>query len=244
VAGGVNFTRTLDLSWALVGGLSGSLRQNLSEGAFNTDTVDASIGVRFTRGLEAVTVGLQGQYFGVDSDAYRTAGGVVAQWQHSFDERTQATVFGQYAALRYDTQPVRNADRSILGLAYAKAFAGKYSPALFASLYGGEEKEVDEAFPHLGHKPVGVRLGGQMQLGGGYFAFGNLSYEHREYNGPDPVFLVVREDDQFDATLGLSYLWRPGATLRLQVVYTNNDSNIVLNKYDRTEISIGARFFF
>jgi len=91
---------------------------------------------------------------------------------------------------------------------------------------------------------VGVRFGGQVQLGGGYFAFGNLSYEHREYNGPDPVFLVVREDDQTDATLGLSYLWRPGATLRAQIVYTSNSSNIVLNDYDRTEISLAARFNF
>jgi tetratricopeptide (TPR) repeat protein len=244
VAGGVNFTRKLNLSWALVGGLSGALRQNLSKSTFNTETVDGSFGVRFARGLEAVTVGLQGQYFGVDANAYRTAGGAIAQWQHSFDERTQGTVFGQYTALRYDTQPVRNADRSILGVAYAQAFSGEYAPAIFLSLYGGEEKVVDEAFPHLGHEPIGVRLGGNLRLGGGYSAFGLLSYERREYGGPDPVFLVVREDKQTDVTLGVSYLWRAGATLRLQVLHTDNSSSIVLNDYDRTEISLAARFNF
>lgn len=243
-AGGVNFTRRLDLSWALVGGFGGVVRQNLSKGAFNTDTVDGSLGLRFTRGLEAVTVGLQGQYFAVDADTYRTTGGGIAQWQHSFDERSQATVFGQYAALRYDTQPVRNADRSVVGAAYAHAFSGELAPAIFLSVYGGEEKEVDEAFPHLGHEPMGARIGGQFRLGGGWSVFGSLSYERREYNGTDPLFLVVREDEQTDVSMGLSYLWRPGTTLRLELAHTDNSSNIVLNDYDRTVASLSARLNF
>jgi len=244
LAGGLNFTRKLDLSWALVGNFGGVVRQNLSESAFNTDTVDGSLGIRFTRGLNAVTVGLQGQYFAVDTDSYRTSGGAIAQWQHNYDERTQATVFGQHAALRYETQPVRNADRNIIGIAYAKAFSGEYAPAVFLSLYGGEEKEVNEAFPHLGHEPVGARFGAQMRLGGGWSAFGSLAYERREYRGTDPLFLVVREDEQTDVSAGVSYLWRSGTTLRLQVAHTANSSNIVLNDYDRTVASVAARFNF
>jgi len=244
LAAGVNFTRKLNLSWSLVGGFSGNFRQNLAESAFNTDTVDGSLGARYTRGLEAITVGTQGQYFGVDSDRYRTTGGLVAQWQHSFDERTQATVFGQYASLHYPTQLVRNAHRGIVGVAYAQAFVGEYSPALFLSLYGGEEKEVDEAFPHLGHKPVGVRVGGQWRLGGGWSAFGSASYERRKYGGIEPLFLVTREDKQTDVNAGLSYLWRAGTTLLFQVSHTSNSSNVVLNDFDRTIVSTSARFNF
>jgi hypothetical protein len=244
VALGTYFTRKLSLSWSLVGNLGGVLRRNFSANIFDTDTVDGSLGVRFARGLDAVTVGLQGQYFGVGSAGYRTTGGGVAQWQHNFDERTQATVFGQYAALRYDTQPVRDADRGIAGVAFGKTFIGAYAPTVFLSVYGGQEKEVDEAFPHLGHTPAGVRLGGQVRLGGGYSAYGSVAYEQREYGGPDPLFLVTREDKQTDVILGLSYLWRPGVTFRAQGWYTDNSSNIVLNNYDRTEISLGVRFNF
>jgi hypothetical protein len=244
LAAGVNFTRKLDLSWALVGGFSGVMRQNFTQGIFSTDTLDGSLGVRFTRGLEAITVGAQGQYFAVDADTYRTTSGVVGQWQHSFDERTQATVFGQHAALRYKTQPVRNADRSIVGVAYAQAFSGEYAPAVFVSLYGGEEKEVNEAFPHLGHKPAGVRLGAQWRLGGGWSLFGSASYERRKYGGVEPLFLVTREDKQTDVNLGLSYLWRSGTTLRLQAAHTSNSSNIVLNDFDRTVVGVSARFNF
>lgn len=244
VAAGVNFTRKLDLSWSLVGGFSGVMRQNLTQDSFNTDTLDGSLGVRFTRGLNAITVGAQGQYFAVDTDTYRTTSGVVGQWQHSFDERTQATIFAQRAALRYDTQPVRDADRSIVGVAYAQSFSGEYAPAIFVSLYGGEEKEVNEAFPHLGHKPVGARLGGQWRLGGGWSLFGSASYERRQYGGIEPLFMVKREDKQTDVNLGLSYLWRSGTTLRLQAAHTSNASNVVLNDFDRTVVSVSARFNF
>jgi outer membrane protein len=243
-AAGVNFTRKLNVSWSVVGGFSGSLRQNLSEAQFNTDTVDGSIGVRFTRGLNAITVGTQGQYFAVDTDRYRTTGGGIAQWQHSFDERTQGTVFAQHAALRYPTQQVRNADRSIVGVAYAQAFSGDYSPAVYLSLYGGEEKEVNDLFPHLGHKPVGARAGGQLRLGGGWSAFGSMSYERRKYGGIEPLFLVQREDKQADLNAGLSYLWRSGTTLLLQASHTSNSSNVVLNDFDRTVVSTSVRMNF
>lgn len=232
------------MAWSIVGGFSGAVRNNLSAASFNTDTVDGSLGVRFTRGLEAITLGLQGQYFAVDTERYRTTSGFVSQWQHSFDERTQATVFGQFAALRYPTQPVRDADRDIIGVAYAQAFTGEYAPALFASLYGGEEKQKNELFPHLGHKPVGARLGGQWRLGGGWSAFGSASYEQRKYGGTEPLFLVQRKDKQADLNAGLSYLWRPGTTLRLQLAHTNNSSNVVLNDFDRTAISMSMRVNF
>ena len=243
-AAGVNFTRKLNVSWSVVGGFSGSIRQNLSEAQFGTDTVDGSIGMRYSSGLNAITVGAQGQYFAVDTDRYRTAGGAVAQWQRSFDERTQGTVFVQHAALRYPTQSVRNADRSIVGVAYAQSFSGEYSPALFLSLYGGEEKEVNELFPHLGHKPLGARLGGQLRLGGGWSLFGSASYERRKYGGTEPLFLVQREDKQSDINAGVSYLWRSGTTLLLQVSHTANSSNVVLNDFDRTVVSTAMRMNF
>ncbi|HEX5092305.1 MAG TPA: tetratricopeptide repeat protein, partial [Burkholderiales bacterium] len=185
-AAGFNFTRKLNLNWAVVGGIDAFLHQNLNESTFDTAILDGSLGMRYARGLEAVTVGLQGQQFMLDSDRYRTAGGGIAQWQHNFDERRQASVFGQYTALRYQTQPIRNADRSIIGLAYAQAFDGAYSPALFTSVYGGEEAQLDDSVPQLGNKPLGARLGGQVRLGGGWGMFAGLAYEHREYNGVDP----------------------------------------------------------
>ena len=244
VAAGVNFTRKLSQPWSLVGGISAFLRRNTDISAFDTETVDGTLGVRYSRGLDAFTGGAQGQYFAVGGARYRDATGAIAQWQHSFDERTQVTLFGQYAQLRYESQPVRDANRSIAGVGYAQAFAARYSPAIFASLYGGEEKAVDPLFPHLGHTPVGVRVGGLLRWGGGWASFASLSYEHRQYGGIEPLFLVEREDKQADANLGVSYLVRPGTTVLAQVAYTDNQSNIPLNDFKRTVTSAALRFNF
>lgn len=244
VAGGVSFTRKIGQPWALIGGISASLRRNMDQTLFSTDTIDANLGARYTRGLDAFTLGVQGQYFAVDSSRYRGATGAIAQWQHSFDERTQITLFGQYAQLRYETQPVRDANRGVVGLGYAQAFAGRYSPVLFASVYGGKEEAVDPLFPYLGHTPVGVRLGGQLRLGGGWSTFASMSFERRTYGGSEPLFLVEREDEQTDAILGLSYLWRPGTTVVAQVAYTDNQSNVPLSDFDRTVSSVALRFNF
>ena len=243
-AAGLNFTRKLSLPWSLVGGLAAAMRLNTDARRFDTDTVDGNLGLRYSRGLDAVTLAAQAQYFAIDTQGYRDTAGLVAQWQHSIDERTQASLFGQHAQLRYVTQPVRDADRSIVGLAYAQAFRGDYSPAIFASLYGGAEKELDAAFPHLGHRPAGVRLGGQLRMGRGWSLFASVSHERRKYGGTEPLFLVRREDRQTDANAGLSYLWRPGTTVLAQLTHTDNQSNVVLNDFDRTVLSMSLRFNF
>ncbi len=243
-SGGFNFTRKLSQPWSLVGGASAGLRVNTDATRFDTSNLDANLGLRHSRGLDAYTLGMQAQYFAVDAEGYRNTAGLVGQWQHSFDERTQASLFGQHAQLRYATQPVRDADRSIIGVAYAQAFSGELSPAMFASLYGGEEKAVDDAFPHLGHKPVGMRLGGQLRLGGGWSLSGALSREQRKYGGTEPLFLIQREDKQTDANAGLSYLWRPGTTVLAQLTHTRNQSNVVLNDFKRTVASVALRFNF
>jgi hypothetical protein len=208
---------------------------------FDTQQVDLSAGARWARGQDQVVGLVQGQRFWVDNDTYRNSIGGTVQWLHNFNPAQQMTIFGQYAALRFPDQDPNDANRWILGVGYSRAFALRYQPVYYASLYGGEQKETDSTFSWLGFKPYGMRLGGQLSLSGQTLLFGNFSYEHRRYNGTEPLFLVRREDDQFDVRLGLSYLFLPKWSLIPQVAYTNNQSNIQLNEYDRTIASVAVR---
>jgi hypothetical protein len=115
---------------------------------------------------------------------------------------------------------------------------------LFASVYGGREDELASDVPHLGHVPYGIRLGGQVRLSPGVSAFANTSLEHRKYGGPEPIFLVTREDNQFDISGGLSYVIRPGTTLIGQIAHTENHSNVELNKFRRNVATASIRFNF
>ena len=244
LTGGVNVTHKLTQTWSAIGSLAGVARLHSDESSFDQLTIDGSAGARWSRGKEAVTLGAQLQSFELDYDRYRETTGLVAQWQHTYDERRQATVFAQYAQLRYPTQGIRDADRHVIGAAYGRAFAMPYSPVLFTSLYIGEERERASGVAHLGHQLWGVRVGGQVRLGQGWSLFGNASVEARRYGGPEPIFLDARKDRQMDLSAGVSYLLRPNTTLIGQISHTDNSSNLVINDFDRTVASVSVRFNF
>jgi len=244
LAGGVSFTHKLNDAWSAVGSASGigSFYRDATD--FNRLILDGSVGARWSRDADAVTVGALAQSFLLQNDPYREAWGGVAQWQHNYDDLRQITVYLQHARLHYPSQTPRDADRDIGGVAYAQAFAGTYTPVLYVSVYAGQEKERDSQYPWLGHKPAGLRLGGQATLGNGWSAFGSLAFEQRRYGGSDPTFLITRRDNQYDAGIGVGYLLRPGVTLLGQVNYTDNDSNIQLDKFCRAVALVSVRFTY
>ena len=184
----MSVTHRLSPEWAIVGGALGAGKFNRNANEFDTLTLDGNLGARYSINKEAFTVGLQLQQFDLDYARFRETTGAIAQWQHLFDEFHQATLFAQYSELRYPTQDIRDANRTIIGAAYSQAFSGQYSPVVFGSLYTGREDEISANVPHLGHVPVGVRLGGEVRISAGLSAFANTSYEYRRYGGPDPFF--------------------------------------------------------
>ena len=244
IAGGVNMTHKLGDTWAVVASAAGLARLHPDEDRFDQATLDASLGARWLRGKNAVTLGAQLQSFELDYARFRDTKGLVAQWQHSYDERRQASLFSQYSQLRYPTQGIRDADREVLGIAYGQAFRVRYTPVVFASAYIGRERELASGVPHLGHELWGVRVGGQLALGKGWGVLASAAYEERRYGGPEPLFDATRKDRQADVSAGVGYLLRANITLLAQLAHTDNRSNIPINKFDRTVTAVSVRFTF
>jgi tetratricopeptide (TPR) repeat protein len=242
VSAGASVSHPVSDQVALVGALAygGKFNQQYAD-TFDTGQVDLSAGARWGQGNDQILAIGQAQRFWVDNETYRNSLGGTAQWLHNFNPAQQMTVFGQYAALRFPDQSPSDANRWIVGLGYSQAFAAPYAPVVFISGYGGEQKETNDSFSWLGFKPFGARLGGQLSFNDRTLLFGALSYEYRTYNGTEPLFLVERRDNQYDARLGLTYTFAPKWSVTPQVAYTNNRSNIELNEYDRTVGSVSVR---
>lgn len=241
LAGGINFAHPLSERWSVLGGASFSQRFNNNVEQFDTRTLEGNVGLRYARAADAFTLGVQGQSFDVHDARNRDALGIVGQWQHQLDQRTQVSVFGQYVQLRYPSQGLRDADRSVGGVAVAKVLEGAWAPSLFASAYAGEERELKAGVPYLGHTPLGVRFGGQLRPSSTVTWFANASYENRRYGGQDPLFLVRRKDDQWDLRLGLNYEPVRSWVVSPQVSYTRNESSVALNDYSRSMVSVTLR---
>jgi tetratricopeptide (TPR) repeat protein len=241
VSGGANVRHALFPDWQVFGGANMNLRANSSRHVFNTGGIDGNVGLNLTKAEDSYSAALQVQSFSIDNKRYRDGAGMTLQWQRDLKNSSQASSYIQYTDLKYPDQPVRDARRYVVGAAYADVMSGDYAPAVYAGLYAGKEKEKQAGVPYLGHKLYGVRVGGELPVYPQTRLFGSVSVETRSYGGEDPFFLVTRKDTQADLKLGIHHVMDKFWTLTPQLGYTKNKSNIVINDYKRSIVSVGLR---
>jgi hypothetical protein len=241
---GIAITNSITKTVSLIGGVSGYKRNHFTQDNFDTGYLDFYLGL--TKRYKRDTFSLVGQVnaFFLDdpaySNEYRDAVGGTLQWVHDFNASNQLTVYGQYAALLYPEQPTRDADRYIGGVAFAHAFR-KGDPIAYVGAYGGLERARDAGFRYLGHRPLGLRLGGQKLLGESLRSFLYFGAEWRDYRDTDEFFFVDRSDRQYSVGAGVTWLLPQKWELTPQVTYLNNRSNIEINKYDRAQLFVTLR---
>jgi len=230
---------------AMIGGLSLYQRLNPQESDFSTGYLDGWLGLSFKRGRDTWTaIGQLNTFLLYDPDysgGYRNAAGATVQWTRDLSARQQLTAYLQYAALHYPSESERDADRAILGLGYAFALRGG-DPSAYVGVYGGVERERDGDFDFLGHRPLGLRLGGQKALSERAWWFASIGFERRDYRGEDPSFQTTRRDDQYAAATGVHLLLPNDWRLSPQLSYIRNTSNIELNEYDRWQAYVTLRY--
>ncbi len=238
-AGGATLRHPINKNIALTAGVSGWQKMNRHHSEFDTAAVDANAGI--VMNAERNTWSLTGQYnqFFLDDDRYRRASGLTAQWQHDYDARNQFTTFVQYAALGYAGQHVRDANRWVYGAGYAHAL--RSGEILYGSLYGINEREKARHQPQLGHKGYGLRFGAQTSASQPLVLFASAAFEARRYGGEEAVFMTTRRDRQFDVNLGATWRFTREWSLTPRASYIKNRSNIDLNTYDRTIVSLTLR---
>lgn len=242
LAGGVSGRYGFDDNLGLIGTASFEQRMNDTFHQFDTGNITASGGVRYQRGVDEFTAALQAQTYSVDYNRFRDAAGVVGQWRRTFGQNDVGTVFGQYTRLSYPGQSFRNTNRSVLGGAWAHVYGG--ATAAFVSAYFGKEDPLGENVGFVGHDLWGVRVGGTYGLTEKWTLAATVSYEDRKYLGADPLFLATRHDKEMNLRVSAGYALTPNLTITPAISYTDNRSNIVINAYDRTMVSVSLRYDF
>ncbi|HEY6094988.1 MAG TPA: surface lipoprotein assembly modifier, partial [Gallionellaceae bacterium] len=238
---GLNFRHSFNPEWAIVGGANVNQRNNSTQKTFNTGYADANFGLSRTDGNDNYMAVLQVQGFNLDGVRYRDAAGVSGQWQRNLDSGSQVGSYFQYTSLTYPDQTFRNADRYVLGGTYATPLASATPTIVYAGAYVGAEQARESNASYLGNTLFGGRVGGEMKLSAQYTLLASLSLESRMYGGDDPLFLTKRNDTQADLKAGINYMPAQQWTIGASIAYTSNDSNIAINKYDRTLFSVSLR---
>ncbi|MFA6015740.1 MAG: surface lipoprotein assembly modifier [Gallionellaceae bacterium] len=243
-AAGADISYTFAEQWGVYAGLDYRMRGNKKLTDFDTDSIDTRAGASLTLGDHAIRMG--GTY-----GRYNTAGvpnrnsyGITSDYKYSFNATNQFNLFGQYGMNRFiDTiMQANDFDQTVLGTGFMHMFEdGK--TVVFTSLNMALEKSLHDRAD--GDKQgYGVRVGGQTSFTETTETFTNLGYTTGSYDKENVSFLASRSDTTLDVAAGLN--WHPFkiVTIRPQVSYSNNKSNIPIYSFDRVDASLTLRLDF
>jgi len=146
----------------------------------------------------------------------------------------------RYGGQRYvDSIDVLDVNRALYSLGLRRHFP---SLAWFSlNLVGGKDSERENASPY-GNDKFGGRLAAGRLLSNRGNMFVSVGYMRSEYDGL--FFGMPRNDDQLTAILQFEFwdVLGRGIDVNPHIRYVNNDSDVDLYSYDRTELGVTIRW--
>ncbi len=108
-------------------------------------------------------------------------------------------------------------------------------------IIGGDDSERQTGSPY-GNSKFGGRLTLFVPIGSNGQLFASTGSLTSEYDGL--FFGATREDTQISSLLQITFsdVWSEGLSLTPRIRYVNNDSNVALYDYDRTEVGLQLRW--
>jgi len=219
-------------------------RNNTGQRAFNSIGVDGRAGVALGEGANVVRLGVLAGTFDLNGKSNRDTSGINAEWRHLIDTANQLSLFGQHARYRFEpTISVNDFKQSTYGVNWLHVTKdGK--GLVMAGLFAGDESAPQRA--DGGKRFNGLRLGGQVQLNEKTELFAGFGAQYSKYDLANAAFSsptesLVRDDRQYDANVGLNWHYDKVWTVRPQIAYVRNSSNITIYQFDRTDVSVTIR---
>lgn len=189
---------------------------------------------------DAFTISATGFSTWVASLNYLKSLGVLAAWHHRFNERDALNTFLRVSDLNYDEViEFRDVRQYLSGVTLSRTQGKRWSVGI--GVFGGAEIEVEDSRPDVGRELYGARAFGSYALTERLRVSGSVSGQFSDYRGEDGLFLRTRDDEQFIARAAFEYAFAPKWSLRPEVRYTNNSSNIPTSDYERFETLVFLR---
>ena len=244
VAFGGDVSHQVKPTLGLYAGVDVHNRTNNSQSQFNSTSTDGRMGIALGEGVNVVRLGLLAGNYQLDGRTNRNTSGVNAEWRHLLNPANQLSAFGQYARYRFESDiSVNDFNQSTYGANWLHVSSDGKS-LVSTSLFTGNESASLRA--DGGKRFNGLRLGGQLQLNEKTEMFAGLGAQFSKYEQPNAAFSspaasLTRDDRQYDASLGINWHYNKLWTVRPQIAYVRNNSNIVIYQFDRTDVSVTLR---
>lgn len=240
--GGIDYSTPIATTTRFFVNGNGEVRRHATHPTADTDNLALQAGLHFHAGRNRLTAAAQAQQLAVDDSRNRDIAGLALQWQHTLDASNELTAGIQHAAIRYPDQDTRDVDRQSAGLTWSHALNRTGKPILSLGGYGGRDTEQDDTQPQNGQTFWGIRGGLDVSLTQRTSLRTLLTYQRGRYGDDDPYFLETREDTLADIHFLLNFRVDAQWSIRHELRYTRNDSNIPLFDYERVQHMLSARW--
>jgi len=246
-------------NWSFYAGVDLRQRVNRTQKYFDSLGVIARAGVMAGEKDDRLRVETFGGRNTLGGSPNYDSTGFNADWRHLFSTSNQLNVFGQFVKYRYAEPYMKpnDIDQQAAGLGWMHVFTdGKSS--LSGSIHYGTENDVSPIITviYLGNPvPInngggrndgakrfrGIRAGGMAFINNATALFASAGIQLGDFSKFNYLFLRQRHDRFYDLKLGADWHWEKLWSLRPQLSYFRNDSNIPVYAYDRMDVSLTVR---
>ncbi|MBF0311703.1 MAG: DUF560 domain-containing protein [Magnetococcales bacterium] len=199
------------------------------------------LGVAHQIGSETISLTGLSQAYWLDETLTRTYWGAMSTWQHPLTQNSYLSSYLQYLNYTYPGSASYNTERFAIGTSHHleapdASWNGHYGA------YIGHEAAKKTASLSSAHDLWGFNLGGKYPLADKVSLNGSASFEKRLYESVDPYYFQPRKDLQ--STINTTVDWEFSRDWHLVpgVYFVDNDSNLMLFKYNRTLTTLTLRW--
>lgn len=223
-------------------GLNIDRRDYSHQSTFNNQYATAQAGFAYAADRFGLRGSLNYNQFELGGNMYRTSPSALLEWQVALTN--SGALFGslQEGALQYtDSNEVRNAKFTNMGLGYKVSFDAPWKPIASITVNGGRERNT-QGREDLSRTSIGSRMGldfsptAFLQVSTGY------SWQASDYGAQDLFFGLTREDRVVGFDLSVTYQLTRKWSLRGELLVQHGKSNIDLFAYQRTTSILNLRY--
>jgi tetratricopeptide (TPR) repeat protein len=221
-------------------GARASVRDNPDAEFVDSGIISGLVSMNWRHGAVFGRAGLNGYGASRDGESNERYGGLDVMLGRTLSSSWDISIAVRSGALSYDESiEVLDVNRTLFTFAASYRFASLGRLSIEA--IGGNDDKQESSSPY-GNSKAGARLGLTAPFGESAFLIASLGSLTSDYDGL--FFGNVREDRQLSSLLQLEFrdVFTDGLTLAPRLRYVDNDSDVDLYTYNRTEVGLMIRW--
>ena len=242
-AGGL-WTQPISAKTTLLAGLDGDVKGYWPDDKYDQVTLGGQVGLMHRDDTWTYRGSLVESTLWLESDRYRSVTGLAGEAAHTLSGNQSLSINGSVFRLDYGgANSFRTSDLLSVGAGYRHAFAAEWQPLLALSASYAQENN-QRGRGEYSRDIYGLRAAVTVLPADQWMLTLGCSYQDHRYKESDPFFALRRADIYQAVDLTVIHALSKQLSVRGEVSYSENRSNIALNAYDRTIAAIKLRYDF